>query len=339
MEPSSHIALTAPTEPISPVNGTPVWLRFALLCTLFMLATLWLEPFLAPLCRATADQVGALLSLAGRTPHVQGDLITLSGFTVRIVTECTPLYTCLLYGSFVLAQPATWLRTLAGLLAGVMIITSANLMRIALVTAAGSKVSSLVFDVLHVYLGQVFMLMLVMALALVWQRRSSGGPSPFPFLLRAGYIATALFLPWVTVNRLYVELLDTLVAAIFSLLYPGYQLLTPRPFPIYNHTFALPLFLALILADRRPWTWRRLAATIGGVCLVASWHTLFRVTHVVWTALGVPEMMPLHQGIYLLGQFLLPFLLWFWLAGRSSRQGSGRDCGTGSELNGPTPQS
>lgn len=320
---SSQIDTSLPPETLLPDNGSPAWLRFALFCTLFLLTALWLEPLVEPLCRVTAAQVGALLTLAGFVPLVQGDLITLSGFTVRIVTECTPLYACLLYGAFVLAQPASWRRTLAGLLMGAMVIATANLLRIAVVTAAGPVVTSIAFDALHVYLGQVAMLMLVVAAALVWQRWSVGGPSPFPFLLRAGYIATAFFIPWVAANRSYVALLDSLVAAIFSLLYPGYQLLTPRPFAIYNHTFAVPLFLALVLAGHSTWTWRRLTATLFGLCLIAGWHTLFRISHVVWTALDVSQIMPLHQGIYLLGQFLLPFLLWLGLDSRSVRQCKG----------------
>ncbi|NVN90123.1 MAG: exosortase H [Desulfuromonadales bacterium] len=305
---------------VQPSSPTPAWLRFALLCTLFLLAALWLEPYFAPLCTATAAHVGALLDLAGFAPHVQGDLITLPGFSVRIVTECTPLYACLLYCAFVLAQPASWRRTLAGLLMGSLVLIVANILRISLITAAGPIVSSLVFDILHVYLGQVAMLILVLAAALLWLRWSSGGPSPFPFLLRAVCCATLLFVPWVVVNRAYVALLDNLVASIFSLLYPGYQLLTPRPFPIYNHTFAVPLFMALIMAGSCSWTVRRLTATAGGICLIAGWHSLFRISHVVWTALDVPQIMPLHQGIYLLGQFLLPFLLWILIDGRPTCQ-------------------
>jgi exosortase/archaeosortase family protein len=297
-------------------HTSPPWLRFALFCTLLLLAAVWLEPYLAPLCRATAVQVGLLLNLAGFAPQVQGDLVTLPGFTVRIVTECTPLYACLLYGAFVLAQPASWGRTLAGLLLGTLVITAANLLRIAFVTTAGTVLAPILFDILHVYLGQIGMLLLVAASALFWLRWSAGGAAPLPFLLRAGFIATALFVPWLMINRDYVAVLDTQVALLFSWLYPGYHLLTPRPFPIYNHTFAVPLLLSLVVAGWKPWSLRRCGALIGGICLIAAWHTLFRVSHVVWTTLHVPEIEPLHQAIYLLGQFLLPFLLWVWLDGR-----------------------
>ncbi len=304
---------------LPPVVNSPPWLRFALLCTLLLLAAVWLEPHLGPLCRSTAAQVGILLGLAGYAPVVQGDLVTLPGFTVRIVTECTPLYACLLYCSFVVAQPSGWQRTLAGLFTGILVISTANLLRIAFVTAAGTVLAPILFDILHVYLGQVAMLLLVISVCLLWLRWSAAGPAPLPFVLRAGLIATALFLPWLLINRDYVALLDSLVVLLFSWLYPGYQLLTPRPMPIYNHTFAVPLLLSLVVAGWQRWTLRRCGALLGGVGLIAAWHALFRVSHVVWTALNVPEIEPLHQAIYLLGQFLLPFLLWFRLDGRSFR--------------------
>ncbi|MFZ4856665.1 MAG: hypothetical protein ACOYL3_09735 [Desulfuromonadaceae bacterium] len=299
---------------------TPPWLRFALLCTLFLLAAVWLEPHLVPLCRATATQVGMLLGLVGYAPLVQGELVNLPGFSVRIVSECTPLYVCLLYAAFVLAQPSTLVRTLAGLFTGILVISVANLLRIAFVTAAGTVLAPILFDILHVYFGQVAMLLLVVTACLLWLRWSADGQTPLPFMLRAGLIATALFVPWLMINRDYVAYLDTLVALLFSWLYPGYQLLTPRPLPIYNHTFAVPLLLSLVVAGWKSWAWRRCGALIGGICLIAGWHTLFRISHVIWTALNVPEIEPLHQAIYLLGQFLLPFLLWFSLDGRSLRQ-------------------
>jgi exosortase/archaeosortase family protein len=301
-----------------PVTSPP-WLRFALLCTLFLLAAVWLEPHLSTLCRATAAQVSLLLGLVGYMPLVQGDLVQLPGFSVRIVTECTPLYSSLLYAAFVLAQPATWKRTLAGLCAGILVISAANLLRIAFVTAAGTVLAPILFDILHVYLGQVAMLVLVVSACLLWLRWSADGPAPLPFMLRAGLIATILFVPWLMINRDYVAMLDSAVALLFAWLYPGYHLLTPRPLPIYNHTFAVPLLFSLVVAGWKPWTWRRFGALIGGICLIATWHTLFRISHVVWTALNVPEIEPLHQAIYLLGQFLLPFLLWFLLDGRFFR--------------------
>jgi len=304
-----------------PAGRTPVWLRFALLCTLFLLAAIWLEPYLAPLNRSTARMCGMLLSWFGSTPHVRGDVITLSGFSVRIVTECTPLYPILLYASFISAWPASRQRTLSGLIIGGAILTIANTLRIALVTTVGLNIPWL-FDIAHVYLGQVAMLMLVFSAALGWLRWSEQAPAALPFVIRATAWATVLFLPWLSVNVRYVEVLDRLVAVLFSLLMLQYMLITPRPFGIYNHTFAVPLLLSLILSAGGLRPVRRFLGAVAGVLVVAGWHAMFRVSHVLWTALDIPEMEPLHEAIYLLGQFLLPFLIWMcvvWLASKHIR--------------------
>ena len=298
----------------------PVWLRFTLVCILLLLSAVWAEPYLVALCRLTARQVGALLELSGYAPLVAGDLITVSGFTVQIVVECTPLYACLLYCAFLLARPASWSMVLAGMVGGTLLIATVNLFRIAAITVVGSHVSPMLFQILHVYLGQVIMLLLVLGTALGWEQWNGDSRLPFPFVIRAALVASLLFIPWLAINRQYVALLDVLVAYLFSLLYPGYSLLTPRPFPIYNHTFAVPLFLALVMAGRTVYTVRRLGCIVAAISLIAGWHALFRVSHVIWTALDVPAIAPLHQLIYLIGQFLLPFLLWLLLDGRFSHQ-------------------
>lgn len=314
---SAPISVSASPAPVDPAPGSPVRLRFALLSVLFLLAAIRLEPYLGPLHRFTARLSGALLSWFGLAPRIAGDIVTLSGFSVRIVTECTPLYPILLYASFLFARPASWRRRLPALVVGVGVLTLANALRIALVTAIGLRVPWL-FDLAHVYLGQVAMLMLTLGASLWWLRRSDG-PSVASFAIRATAWATVLFLPWLSVNVRYVELLDVLVAALFSLAMPQYLLITPRPFAIYNHTFAVPLFLSLILSVRGTGAARRCLGGAAGVLALAGWHAMFRVSHVVWTAQKVPEIEPLHQAIYLLGQFLIPFLIWMRIAARDER--------------------
>lgn len=285
-------------------------LRFALLCAAFLLAALGMQPFLGSFCTATATQAGGALALAGVPAAVQGSLLCVGGSAVRIVPECTPLYPLLLYAAFVLANPATPGRTVAGLAAGAAVIGAANLARISLLALAASWLSAPFFEVLHVYLGQVAMLLLVVGCALLWRGEE---PRAVSFLLRALCLASLMFLPWLALSRPYLTCIDRLVALLFSMFYPGYRLETPLPFLVYNHPFAVPLYLSLLAAGwREGWT-RGIAAAAAGAAVIALWHALFRVTHVVWTALGVSGMAPVHEAVYLAGQFLLPFFLWLKL--------------------------
>lgn len=154
-------------------NFSPVWLRFALPCTLLFLAAVWLEPFMGPLNRATAVLSGKTLALFGFMPQVRDDLITLDGFTVKIVSECTALYATLLLAAFILATPATWRERLAGIAAGSAAIGVVNLLRIAAVTIIG-RFDPVRFEIIHVYLGQIAMMVLVLYCCLTWVRWSSG---------------------------------------------------------------------------------------------------------------------------------------------------------------------
>lgn len=289
--------------------------RFALFCTLFLLTAVWLEPQLGPLNRATALLSAKTLTWFGYAPLLNGDLITLSGFAVRIVSECTSLYATLLLAAFILAWPATWCQRLAGIVAGGVVIEVVNLLRIALVTVIGTR-DPVRFEIIHVYLGQVVMLLLVVGCCQAWRgwiTRELGGGA---FLFRAVCWATILFLPWLMVHKIYLAGLDALVRWCFALLYPQYLLTTPQPLLIYNHVFSQPVFIALLIATAGISRRRRIIGGVAGILVLALGHALFRTTHVILTAYGVTAIEQLHQAVYLIGQFVLPLLLWLLVVRR-----------------------
>jgi exosortase/archaeosortase family protein len=303
-------------------QGSPTWLRFAMLCTLFLLASVWLEPLLLPLNRIVALLSEHLLTLYGYTPVVRGDLMTLSGFTVRIVLECTALHPILVYAAFVLAQPASLRLTLVALTVGSGVLILLNIMRIAVVTVVGAK-WPLFFEISHVYLGQVAMLLLVLAAALVWQRISSGGQNPLPFILRSMLWASLLFLPWVVLNKFYyMHAVDTLVSWIFASLFQRSDVTIVRPLALYNYTFSLPLYFALVIAMRGTAVARRIMCTVSGGTVLVGWHFLCRSTHVAMNVFDLSELLPLHLAVYLVGQFLIPIVLWFYFFGQTRRSGT-----------------
>jgi exosortase H (IPTLxxWG-CTERM-specific) len=306
MNNSSAKSLPAMKSDLSPISP----LRFLGICTLFLVLANWLpDSVFSPLNRATASLSGECLALFGKKAVVAGDMVSLNGFRVLIVTECTALYSVMLFSALLLAAPATLKARLAGLAAGAALLGSVNILRIAAVVAVGS-VNPALFEIVHVYLGQVVMMLTVVAAALVWLRLSAPAADPFPFVLRAGVLASVLFLPWLAVNRFYVALLDKLVVFIFAIFHPGYLLTIPRPFFIYNHTFEAPLYLSLIFASRTVGMRRKVVGAVAGLLIIAGWHTLNRVTHVIWTAYDVEGILPFHMLFYLLGQYLLPFFLW-----------------------------
>ncbi len=283
-------------------------LRFLCICFLsIVLITSLPDAVFAPLNRATASLAGLCIGLFGMHPVVTGDLVSVDGFRVKIITECTALYSIVLFASFVMSVPNSMKARFTGLLLGFPILAAFNIFRVAVITTTGASYPIL-FEVIHVYLGQIVMIIVVCSACMIWLRWSASSGDPIPFIIRALILVSVLFLPWLAFNKLYVGLLDRVVIFFFSLI--GYNVTIPRPFAIYNHTFAVPLFLSLILAYCDGRMRRRLGFSVAGIFIIAGWHILFRVSHVIWTAFDVNEMEHSHQMIYVLGQYLLPFFLW-----------------------------
>jgi exosortase H (IPTLxxWG-CTERM-specific) len=134
-------------------DSGPNLVRFVLASSmLFALAVSLPGSWSEPLNRVTASLSCACIALFGGHAQVAGDLISLDGFRVRIITECTSLYSVLLFAAFLLAVPAALNQRLAGLAAGATLLTCANTLRIAAVTVVGARRPAL-FEILHVYLG------------------------------------------------------------------------------------------------------------------------------------------------------------------------------------------
>lgn len=295
-------------------------IRFGLICTFLITLSVWLpEHFYAPLNHATASLAALCMELFGVRPELAGDFIALNGFRVRVVTECTALYGFILYGAFILSVPASPIMKLKGLISGAVTLTSINILRIAAVTLIGARRPE-IFELLHVYIGQTIMMLTVIALALAWLHQETSLADPMPFIIRAGFLASILFLPWLTVHKIYLALLDNLVRYFFSFLHPEFILATPRPLAVYNHAFSVPILVALIVASSGISTRRRISGCMVGLLIISLWHTVFRITHVIWTAYNVDEIFPFHNEVYLLGQYMLPVLIWLLIVMRTPRK-------------------
>jgi exosortase H (IPTLxxWG-CTERM-specific) len=293
-------------------NSSQIRLKYFLgICILsFVLIILSPDSLFAPFNHVTASLAGLCLNLFGRHAEVAGDVVSLNGFRVRIITECTALYCMVLFNSFVMSVPVALLSRLKGLLAGFAFLFTVNTLRIAVVVMVGAVYPGL-FEIVHVYLMQVVMLLLVVAAALVWHRlvtRADG--SDGPFLLRVAVLATTVFPVWLAVNTTYVQAMDRLVAGIFTI--ANYRLVINYQHMVYFQTFNIVLFIALILTERRL-KWRgKLGWCMAGSLILVIGHLLFRIGNVLLTAFGWEYALKLTVSLSVIGEYLLPVL--FWLA-------------------------
>lgn len=288
--------------------------RFVLTAALLLgVAALLPEDFLLPLNRASAAATVLCLEQLGYAPVRSGTFIQLEGFRADVITECSVLYPALLFGAFLLTLPASGSRRIVGLSLGLPALFSLNTVRLAAVIVAGATAPRL-FEVLHVYLGQVLMVLAVCLLALLWLRWSGEeGESCWnvPFPARLGFWSAVIFLPWLFLNRLYVEASDRPIAWIFSLL--GHPLYLPSDLPLYYQTFNVVTFAALFLATRPPWktgseTW------IKGFFALWLGHQAFRVCNVLMTAYGIEFAFHVSILVHIASQYVLPVALWLLLA-------------------------
>jgi len=282
----------------------------------------------SPLNRATAYLSGSCLTFFGMDAKVAGTVISLNGFRVEIITECTALYCIVLFSAFLLAIPASFRARLAGLVIGAAFLICANALRIIAVTAVGAGNPSL-FEVLHVYLGQIMMVVMVCAACLAWLRWASAvraGDSPLGFLVRFVGVASILFMLWLPVHREYVALLDRLVIYLFLHLIHFALFIPPRP-EIYHHTLSLVVFASLVLASRGIGARRKVHGLATGLFVLVLVHILYRVTHVMWTALHMESVLPFYGALHVVNQYLLPVLLWLVVI-RGGRGGveEGEEC-------------
>lgn len=280
----------------------------AISVALFLVLFLLPESSFVPLNRVTATLSGWCIGLFGMQAEAAGDMMTLNGFRVRIITECTALYSMTVFAAFVFAWPAPWRQRLWGLLAGCAVLNAVNLVRIAMVTVVGAEYPRF-FEAAHVYLGQVAMLLLVIGLAMGWLRwvsRSDAGGDGF--ILRAAVLASVFFPFWLVLNTHYVRMLDRLVTGPFSMM--GYSLVIDYQHAVYFQTFNIVLLVALLLAEQRLEPRRKLLWIVAGTAILGAGHVLFRVGNVLLVAFGWKSALGVTTVLTITGEYLLPVILW-----------------------------
>jgi exosortase/archaeosortase family protein len=274
---------------------------------------------MGPLQRATASLACELLVTAGYDAVVHGNSITVGTFPVVIIAECTSLYPLLLFISFVLAHPSSWRRKVTGIIVAAVILTGANLARIAVVTVIGATRPKM-FEILHVYLGQVVMLLLVVGCCLLWLHWGVNLPKTFEFLFTAFCWSTILYTPWVIIHHAYLSAVDYMAKLVFLIVKPDADLQFHDPMGINNYTFAIPFLVALIISTGSVDIRTKIKYGFIGLIILFAGHTLMRMTTVMWLAFGVPEIGPMFLMVYLICQFLVPVLIWRHLSTKSSKE-------------------
>jgi exosortase/archaeosortase family protein len=221
----------------------------------------------------------------------QGRVATLGfgapALPVDVTLACSGADTMALCAGAILAYPARWTRRLAGAAGGVAMILALNTVRIGSLGRAAD--SPPWFDALHLYIWPTLLVLAVAAYVFVWMRsvdqprartlraNTSGEAAPAvplfmarPFVIAAAVILTA----FIAITPIYAESATVLAVAAFiartaagllqvggvQAVADGNMLMTPHgAFAVTQEcvsTPLIPIYLAAVVTQRRPWRWR-----------------------------------------------------------------------------------
>ena len=147
--------------------------RFLALLVAFYLLVAWNpvnDAVVVPFTSAIARVSGALLGAVGEKVTVAGTEIRSGAFAVQIENGCNGVEAALLFGSAVLAFPASWKRRAAGLAAGFAVIQALNLVRVVSLFWIGAHRPAL-FDSSHTVIWQSAVVLASVLLFLFWASR------------------------------------------------------------------------------------------------------------------------------------------------------------------------
>ena len=143
---------------------------FITLCVLFYLIyylTISSSATLARVTEITASILGGVFALGGAQVAVDGSIVTISGFSLEIIDECTAIFSSIVYSACILAYPTSLKNKGIGLAIGVPALYAINIFRLVVITLVGLSAPQF-FDFVHVYLWQASFIIFVVIIFLLW---------------------------------------------------------------------------------------------------------------------------------------------------------------------------
>lgn len=284
-----------------------------LLCSAATLipVSLFPESWYTPLNQATARLVGDLLKVFISEAVVRQTHVMLGRFSVNVIAECSAVHLIVLYIAFLIAFPANNRQKSIGIITGIAVLFSVNIIRIAVVTWIGSKFPTW-FNVIHIYLGQLAMLMTMVAICMGWCRwisykRKRRADSAMGFVVRFLLFSSVPFLLWLHLNQWYIGAIDNFIHWLFGL--AGYQLKIIRAHEYYYQTFSLVALIGFIMAVSGARPLQRLRWVGFGIASLTFFQVVFRMCNVWISAFNMGWIVFLSQLSYNLSVYGLPVTL------------------------------
>lgn len=300
-----------PPKIASITPGTRFSILFLLFCAgFFLLLELTPDQFYYPVNRLNAILAGHLLHLLGMTPKVHGLIITLNGFRAQVIGECSAVFLAVLPLAFIFAYPSNLKNKAMGWLCGLSLLFCVNLIRIAVLVYTGSYIPEH-FEIVHLYLGQTFMVLVVLGICLGWTQWTGDNKEVKGLKIIMGrclIVSLVGFYAWLFLSAPYSRMLYSLLQTFLPL--AGIQVHIPDKMHIYPDTFQSfnwvtfsALFWALGFTPLK----RRLVLWISGLTILSSVHLLFKLLQILFFQLKQHHLMGAINMLIVLNEWLLPF--------------------------------
>ena len=268
--------------------------------------------FINPINEHVARTFGYVLNALGTPVSVVNDTVSGVGLVFRIIPECTPIFTAALFICFLAFHPATIREKAAGIVMGIPALYLGNIVRL-VATFLISRYNPHLFDMTHVYLGQVFTALMVIAACALWLKwigkdAANGGKfaKMASFLARFTLISGFAFLVWIEVHHAYIRLLDRLMVLGFSLF--AHHFTPARQTPVYYETFSMVTFTSLVLAIRSIPIKTRIMYLCVGLSFLFVTHLFHRIDNFLVVLFNYTGALYLDLTLLAIGQYLLPVL-------------------------------
>lgn len=292
--------------------------KFLLACAvLFTGLELAPEVFYSCLNRMNALAAFSLLKALGYQPVLHQTVLTIGGFSARIIGECSAVFIFALFTAFILVYPSRPAEKAAGILIGIPTLFALNTLRLVVVIGVGSYNTDL-FPHVHVYFGQILMVFSVVITSTYWLKGIRAIPSDeirrgafFRFALFSAF----LFAAWLFLQKPYALFADQLVRWTYLLISGNSNPVSvTAPGADAFITFNIVCFLTLALSvkpDGSPWETGRL---LTGIVILFFSYYLFRGVQAMAGINGYDWRFISSINILLvLQEWVLPFTLWFVL--------------------------
>ncbi len=115
----------------------------------------------------TASLIALFLKLFGLNAEANGTFVLMNGSSLDVIGECTGIFSIIVYCSVIFAYPTSLRDKSVGLI-GIPILYALTLVRLISTALVGVFMPSML-DFFHTYLWQVFLIVFVVLLFMIWR--------------------------------------------------------------------------------------------------------------------------------------------------------------------------